>query len=99
MINCLIFADDLMLLASHEQGLQHAFNLFAVVCDQVGMKTSTKKDLLCFSRNPGQCVCAKSKHYPKQSCTAAGQEVQVPCGWISFFRSFFQFFRHRLNFF
>ena len=40
-INQLLFADDLVLLASSKSGLQHALNGFAATCDIAGMKIST----------------------------------------------------------
>ena len=42
-ISWLLFADDLVLLASSESGLQHALNDFAAACDIAGMKISTSK--------------------------------------------------------
>ena len=54
-INRLLFADDLVLLASTESSLQHASNGFAAVCDIAGMKISTSKTkALHLSRNPVQ---------------------------------------------
>ena len=55
-ISRLLFADDLVLLASLESGLQHALNGFADACDIAGMKISTSKtEVLHLSRNPVQC--------------------------------------------
>ena len=55
-ISRLLFADDLVLLASSESGLQHALNGFAVACDIAGMKISTSKtEVKHLSRNPIQC--------------------------------------------
>ena len=55
-INRLLFADDLVLLASSEFGLQHALNGFAAACDIAGMKISpSKTEVLHLSRNPVQC--------------------------------------------
>ena len=49
-INPLVFADDLVLLVSFEQGLQHALDRFAAaVCCQAGMKMSCKRPQYCFS--------------------------------------------------
>ena len=54
-VNHLVFADDLVLLASSEQGLQQTLDRLSIVCDQVGMKISTEKtEVLCLSRNPRQ---------------------------------------------
>ena len=55
-INLLLFADDLVLLASSESDLQHALNGFAAACDIAGIKISTSKTVvLHLSRNPIQC--------------------------------------------
>ena len=55
-ISRLLFADDLVLLAFAESGLQHALNGFADACDIAGMKISTPKtEVLHLSRNPIQC--------------------------------------------
>jgi len=37
-IKSFLFAGDLVLLASSEQGLYHAFDRLKVLCDQTGMK-------------------------------------------------------------
>ena len=48
--------NDLVLMAPSESGLQLTLNGFAAVCDIVGMKISTSKtEVLQFSRNPVQC--------------------------------------------
>jgi len=50
--NGLLFADDLVLLASFEQGLQHTLDGFSAACDQSRMKISTKKTkVLCLFRS------------------------------------------------
>ena len=55
-ISRLLFADDLVLLADSESGLQHALDKFAAACDTAGMKISTTKtEVLRLSRNPVQC--------------------------------------------
>ena len=55
-ISRLLFADDLVLLASSESGLQHALNGFAAACDIAGMEISTSKsEVLHLSRNSVQC--------------------------------------------
>ena len=52
----LLFADDLVSLASSESGLQYALNCFAAACDIAGMKISTSKtEVLHLSRNFVQC--------------------------------------------
>ena len=56
-ISRLLFADDLVLLPSTESGLHRALNSFADACNTAGMKISTTKtEVLYFSRNPDQCV-------------------------------------------
>ena len=55
-ISRLLFADDLVLLASSKSGLQHALNRIAVACDNAGMKISTSKtETLHFLRNLVHC--------------------------------------------
>ena len=55
-ISRLFFADDLVLLASLESGLQKALNGFAAACDIAGMKiSSSKTEVLRLSRIPVQC--------------------------------------------
>ena len=55
-ISRLLFADDLVLLASSESGLQFALNGFAAACNIAGMKISTSKnEVLHLSKNPVQC--------------------------------------------
>jgi len=52
-INRLLFAEDLVLLASSQQGLQHEPNRFSAACDQAKVKISTKKtEVSCLSGNP-----------------------------------------------
>ena len=54
-ISRLLFADDLVLLASLESDLLHALNGFAVARDIAGIKISTSKtEVLHLSRNPVQ---------------------------------------------
>ena len=55
-ISRLLFADDLVLLASTESDLQCQLNAFARACDKAGMKISTSKtEVFHLSRNPTQC--------------------------------------------
>ena len=52
----LLFADDLVLLASSESDFQYALNGFASACDIAGIEISTSKtEVLHLSRNPVQC--------------------------------------------
>ena len=54
-VSRLLFADNLVLLASSESGLQRALNSFAAACDIAGMKISTSKtEVQNLSRNPVQ---------------------------------------------
>ena len=55
-ISRLLFADDLVLLASSESGLQHVINDFAAACDIAGMKISPfRTEIPHLSSNPVQC--------------------------------------------
>ena len=55
-ISRLLFADDLVLLADSEPGLQRALNCFEAACSIAGMKISTaKSEILHLSRSPNQC--------------------------------------------
>jgi len=70
-INRLLFADNLVLLASSEHGLDYALDRFSATCDQAGMNISTEKtEVLCLSR---KSVYATSK----QQCIAGSGEVQI----------------------
>ena len=52
----LLFADDLVLLDSTQNGLQQALVGFSDACSVVGMKISTTKtETMCLSRQPKQC--------------------------------------------
>ena len=46
--NTLVFADDLVLLASIGQGLQRLLDRFFAECDQSGMKSALKNKYLSF---------------------------------------------------
>ena len=68
-INRLLFADDLVLLISSQQSLQHALDRFSSACDRAGMNINTKNtEGLCLSANPRQCML-------QVSCTTL-QEVE-----------------------
>ena len=52
----LLFADDLVLLESTQNGLQQALDRFSDACCVTGMKFSaTKTETMCLSRQPKQC--------------------------------------------
>jgi len=55
----LTFADDLVLLTSSQQGLQHALDQFSAACDQARMKISTKNTEVLFSLQTKGSVCCK----------------------------------------
>ena len=56
-INCLLFADNLVLLSSTESGLRRALNRVANACVTAEMKISTAKtEVIHLLRNPDQCV-------------------------------------------
>jgi len=47
-MNRLLFSDDLVLLASFQQGLQHTLDQLFAACDRAGMKINTKNtEVLC----------------------------------------------------
>jgi len=65
-INRLVFADDLVRLASSQQGLQHALGRFSAAFNQVGMKISPKNTkILCIPRKPNQCTLQVAIHCSK----------------------------------
>ena len=52
----LLFADDLVLLDSTQNGLQHALDRFSDACSVAGMNISTTKaETMCLLRHPKQC--------------------------------------------
>ena len=52
----LLFADDLVLLDSTQNGLRQALDRFSDACSVAGMKISTTKtETMCLSRQPKQC--------------------------------------------
>jgi hypothetical protein len=56
-VKSLLFADDLVLLASSESDLQRALERFAAECVVAGMRISTSKtESLVVSRSPVQCA-------------------------------------------
>jgi len=53
----LLIADDLVLLPSSQQGLQHALDRFSAACNRAKMTISTKSTkVLWFSTNQRQCM-------------------------------------------
>jgi len=66
-IDCLLFVDDLVLLTSSEQGLQHSFDQFSAACYKTGMKISTKKtDAFCLFRKASHCMLQVSENALQQ---------------------------------
>ncbi|MHB9337741.1 RNA-directed DNA polymerase, partial [Fusobacterium pseudoperiodonticum] len=56
-VSHLLFADDMVLLCSSKNHLQHALDRFATECCNAGMKISTaKSETFVLSRNPAQCT-------------------------------------------
>ena len=52
----LLFADDLVLLGSTQNGLQQVFDRFSDACSAAKMKTSTTKtETMCLFRQPKLC--------------------------------------------
>ena len=67
-INRLLFADDLVLLASSEQGFQHAFDRLAAVWYQMGITISTKIPRYCVSpENQASARCNEAATHCSRS--------------------------------
>jgi len=80
-INRLLFADDLVLLASSQHSLQHVLDRFSAACDRAGMKISTKiTEVLCFSTNPRQCMLRAAIHCKRWSSSTQGWYLRVAEG-------------------
>ena len=63
----MLFADDLVLLASRKVDLQHSLDRFETACDLAVMKISTSKtEVLCISRQPMTCNLTVSGEHLKQ---------------------------------
>ena len=55
-IESLLFADNVVLLATSDSDLQHALGRFAAECEAVGMRVSTSKSVaMVFCRKTGEC--------------------------------------------
>jgi len=66
-INHFLFADDLVLLESSDQGFQHALAQFSAVYNQVVIKISIEKtEISCVFRNPMQCMLQVSSNRLQQ---------------------------------
>ena len=56
-ISSLLFADDVVLMASSACDLQHSLDRFAVECEAAGMRISTSKsEAMGLSRKPMECL-------------------------------------------
>jgi len=79
-INRLLFADDVVLLASSQLSFQHALDWFSAACDRAGMKINTKNTEVLSLYKPKAVYAAG-----ELQCTAAGRDVQAPrsgiCDW------------------
>ena len=51
----LLFAGDLVLLDSTQNGTQQVIDRFSDACSVAGIKISTKTETMCLSRQPKQC--------------------------------------------
>ena len=67
--NGLHFADDLVLLASSEQRLQHALDRFAISVPPIRKKISTKKTEV-------SCLSRKLSQWTLQMCDIAEQQIE-----------------------
>jgi len=55
-IDSLLFADDVVLLASSDHDLQHSLGCFAAECEATGMRVSTSKsEAMMLCRKPVDC--------------------------------------------
>ena len=77
-IKPVLSADVLVLLASAQQGLQHALNRFSAVCDRAGMKISTKKTGILSLKKPKAVYTASERQ-----CNVAGGEDEVSWGGMN----------------
>jgi len=81
-----LYLDDLVLLASCEQGLQQPFDRLAAACDKAWMKISTKKTkVLYLSSNPSQCTLQQVEKfkYIMVELTSDGQWNKKIDAWIN----------------
>jgi len=82
-INCLLFADDLVLFSSAESGLQHALNNFAATCDKAGMKISTSKtEVLHLSRSQVEFILSQHSKCAKGNIERQFSHL-VSCTYIA----------------
>jgi len=72
-MNRLLFADGLVLLASSQQGLQHALDRFSAACDRAKMKISAKNT---------EVLCQKQYMLQVSGIHWVGGEIQVHRGGI-----------------
>ena len=79
-IKWLLFADDLVLLACFESGLQHVLNDFAIACGIARMKISTTKTEVLHLQeilSNGLCKLAEYHFSRWKSLTILGLHSQV----------------------
>jgi len=72
-INCLLFLNDLVLLASSEQGVQHVLDRFSAACNQAGMKISAKKRDVMYLQKPRAGYAASSQYLGVMVFTSDGR--------------------------
>ena len=86
----LLFADDLVLLDSTQNGLQQALDRFSDACSVAVMKISTREtESMCLSRQPKQCslkidgVPLKSQRNSNTSASHSQVTADNITNWIS----------------
>ncbi|KAI3351580.1 hypothetical protein L3Q82_020418 [Scortum barcoo] len=68
-ISSLLFADDVVLLASSSQDLQHVLERFAAECEAAGMRISTSKsEAMVLSTGKGWCALSGVRSYARSVC-------------------------------
>jgi len=76
----LLYVDYLALLELSDQGFHHALHRFSADNDKIGIKISTKQtEVLCLSRNPGQCMLNVSSNTLQQ----VEKFKSIYMGWYS----------------
>ena len=68
MINCLLSADDLVLLASVEQRLQRSPYRFSIACDHAGVKISSKNSEVVSYQKSKPVSTASKRQYTAAWC-------------------------------
>ena len=77
-ITSLLFADDVVLMASSDADLQRSLDQFAAECEAAGMRISTSKsEAMVLSRKPVDCLLQV-----RECVLAPSEGVQVSQGFV-----------------